>query len=65
MDRGTSVIPKSSHVERIRENLAAVNCTLENEDYAVIDAVGRKYLKRFNNPSKGWGVPLYEGLDGV
>lgn len=65
MDRKTSVIPKSSHANRIRENLASLNCVLEDEDYAVIEKLGQKYLKRFNNPSKGWDVPLYEGLEGV
>jgi alcohol dehydrogenase (NADP+) len=38
---------------------------LEEEDYAVIKEIGQKYVKRFNNPSMGWEVPLYEGLDGV
>jgi len=65
MDRGTSVIPKSSHVKRIRENFASLDCALETEDYAKIATVGQKYLKRFNNPSKSWNVPLYEGLDGT
>ena len=63
MDRGTSVIPKSSHVQRIQENFASLNCALTPEDYAIIAKVGQKYLTRFNNPSKSWGVPLYEGLE--
>ena len=65
MSRGTSVIPKSSHASRIKENYKAVGCLLEEEDYEKIREVGKKYLKRFNNPSEGWGVPLYEGLDGA
>lgn len=65
MGRGTSVIPKSSHEERIRENFEAVDCPLEREDYDAIGVIGEKYLKRFNNPSKDWGVDLYEGLDGA
>ncbi len=65
MGRGTSVIPKSSHAERIRENLEAVDCPLEREDYEVVKEVGETYLKRFNNPSEDWGVNLYEGLDGA
>lgn len=65
MERGTSVIPKSSHVGRIKENINAKDCPLEKEDFVTIGNVGEKYLKRFNNPSKGWGVDLYEGLDGA
>ena len=65
MGRGTSVIPKSSHAERIREDFEAVDCPLEKEDYEMIKEVGERYLKRFNNPSEGWGVNLYEGLDGA
>ncbi|KAK4692850.1 hypothetical protein P7C71_g4433, partial [Lecanoromycetidae sp. Uapishka_2] len=63
--RGTSVIPKSSHVKRIQENLDSKNCNLEKEDYEIMEDLGRKYTKRFNNPSDGWGVPLYEGLEGT
>jgi len=65
MGRGTSVIPKSSHAVRIQENFASLKCVLEVEDYVMIEKLGKKYLKRFNNPSKGWDVPLYEGLEGV
>ena len=65
MGRGTSVIPKSSHTDRIKENLEAVDCPLKREDYEVIKKVGETYLKRFNNPSEDWGVDLYEGLDGA
>ena len=65
MGRGTSVIPKSAHVERIRENLESLECKLEEDDYQTIEEIGEKYVKRFNNPSNSWGVPLYEGLDGA
>jgi hypothetical protein len=27
--------------------------------------MGEKFLTRFNAPSDGWGVDLFEGLDGV
>ena len=63
MGRGHSVIPKSQHADRIKENFASVNCKLEEEDYATIEELGKKYLKRFNNPSEGWGVSLFEGLE--
>ncbi|KAI9815766.1 MAG: hypothetical protein M1827_002162 [Pycnora praestabilis] len=63
MSRGTSVIPKSGHAERIKENYGALECDLEYEDFTDIAELGKKYLKRFNNPSQGWGVDLYEGLE--
>ncbi|KAJ9666248.1 hypothetical protein H2201_003682 [Coniosporium apollinis] len=65
MGRGTSVIPKSSHEVWIRENYGAKSCALVENDVEAIERVGRKYLHRFNNPGKGWGVKLFEGLDGV
>jgi alcohol dehydrogenase (NADP+) len=64
LDRGVAVIPKSSHVQRIKENLASPQCELSLIDKVQIKAVGVKYLQRFNNPGKGWGVELFDGLDG-
>ena len=63
MGRGTSVIPKSSHVDRIEENFASTKCVLEMEDFEMIEEISKKYTKRFNNPAKGLGVPLFEGLE--
>ncbi|KAL8706093.1 MAG: hypothetical protein Q9225_007982 [Loekoesia sp. 1 TL-2023] len=63
MSRGTSVIPKSSHVDHIKENFGALDCKLDYEDLDRIDDLSKKYLKRFNNPSKGYGVKLFEGLE--
>jgi alcohol dehydrogenase (NADP+) len=65
MSRMTSVIPKSSQVSHIKENYGALECRLEAEDFKPIAKVGKKYLHRFNNPSKSYGVPLFEGLDGT
>ena len=65
MGRGTSVIPKSSHKERIEENFKSEKCDLMYEDLKAIEELGEKYLTRFNDPSKAWGVGLYHGLDGV
>jgi diketogulonate reductase-like aldo/keto reductase len=63
MRRGTSVIPKSKHEEYIVENFEAGECVLKKGDLKKIEKLGKKYLSRFNNPSKGWGVDLFEGLD--
>ena len=63
--RGTSVIPKSSHAGRIKEDFRTLECVLQAPDFEEITALGEKYLKRYNNPSKGWGVDLYNGLEGV
>ena len=60
MGRGTSVIPKSSHESRIKENFGSKECVLEFDDLVTLQGLERK---RFNNPSSGWGVPLYEGLE--
>ena len=63
--RGTSVIPKSSNPLHIKENFRSITCVLQESDYEDITKLGKKYLKRFNNPSDDWGVPLFEGLDGA
>jgi len=65
LSRGTSAIPKSAHAARIEENFASQHCDLQSEDYDVLAALGQKYKYRYNNPSKSWGVKLYEGLDGI
>ena len=64
LSRGTSVIPKSSHAERIRENFGAGECGLEYGDFKAVEGLGGEGT-RFNNPSQSWGIGLYEGLDGV
>jgi hypothetical protein len=38
---------------------------LNEKDNGKIKKLGRKFLKRFNNPSERWGVDLFEGLDDV
>ncbi|OJD35201.1 aldehyde reductase [Diplodia corticola] len=63
IERGTSVIPKSSHESWIKENFEAVECGLIDADMDKIEKIGDKYLARFNNPSRSWGVDLFEGLD--
>lgn len=43
IERGTSVIPKSSNPERLRQNFAATDVKLEEEDMALIDGLDRGY----------------------
>ncbi|KAI4140283.1 MAG: hypothetical protein LQ341_003903 [Variospora aurantia] len=62
MSRGYSVIPKSSHLDHIKENFEALGCKLHRGHLDRIDHLSDKYLKRFNNPSKSYGVKLYDGL---
>lgn len=60
MQRGTSVIPKSQHKARIEENWESLGCELTGSDLTMLGE--GLPVKRFNNPSKSWGVDLYEGL---
>jgi alcohol dehydrogenase (NADP+) len=62
ISRGTSVIPKSKHQNYIEENIGALQCVLHEKDYKKIENLGKTPI-RFNNPSKGWNVKLFDGLD--
>lgn len=57
------MIPKSANEKHIRENFASLDCKLTKQDFEIIDEISNTYVKRFNNPSRGWGVSLFEGLD--
>ena len=61
LQRGTSVIPKSIHRDRIEENFKASKCRLSAFDIHRLET--ELPVKRFNNPSKSWSVPLYDGLE--
>ena len=63
VQRGTVVIPKSTHEKRIVENWGANGVHFTEEEMKEIAKQDKK--ARFNNPSKQWGVKLFEGLDGV
>lgn len=63
MQRETVVIPKSVHKERIVENFGASNVRLNETEMRLIGLQDRK--ARFNNPSKSWGVDLFDDLDGA
>jgi len=62
MARGTSVIPKSQHKERIIENFGSLQCKLHEKDLKKIDKLGHEH-HRYNNPSKSWKLEMYEGLE--
>lgn len=59
--RGTVVIPKSVHEDRIVENLHSLNVSFSQDEMLSIREQDRR--SRFNDPSKSWGVELFEGLD--
>ena len=61
MARLTSVIPKSVHEKYILENLKSAKVEFSVAELAEVATEDKKF--RFNDPSKGWGVDLFEGLD--
>jgi alcohol dehydrogenase (NADP+) len=63
MQRETVVISKSVHKERIVENFGASDVRLNKTEMKLIAFYDRK--ARFNNPSKSWGVDLFDDLDGA
>jgi hypothetical protein len=52
--RGTSIVPKSSLVPRLAENLAAINVALTADDVAVLSKLNLNL--RFNDPVNFWGM---------
>lgn len=62
VQRGTVVIPKSTHEKRIVENWGARKVKFSKEEMLRVAEQDRR--ARFNDPSKSWGVELFEGLDG-
>lgn len=61
--RGTVVIPKSTHENRIRENYGALEAAAKFSKKDLEKIAKEDKGVRFNNPSKSWGVDLFEGLD--
>lgn len=59
--RRTVVIPKSVHEDRIVENWRSLNVSFSDKELVMVAEQDRR--ARFNNPSKSWGVDLFEGLD--
>lgn len=57
--RGTIIIPKTSKVERLKENLELINWKLADEDMEQIASMERG--RRYNNPGEfcaGMGLPI-------
>ena len=64
VQRGTAVIPKTSRVERLSENLDVFDCELGDDDMAAISALNQN--RRFNDPGAfceqafGYFYPIYD-----
>jgi len=59
LQRGTSVIPKSTTPERIINNLHGTQkIKLSDEDVKLINSIS--YQHRFCNPTNGWKVPAFD-----
>lgn len=57
IERNTVVIPKTSKVERLKENFQVFDFKLTKDDMNLIKTMDRKY--RTNQPGKFWGIDVY------
>ncbi|XP_057502341.1 NADP-dependent D-sorbitol-6-phosphate dehydrogenase-like [Actinidia eriantha] len=57
IQRNTVVIPKSSKLDRLEENIQVFDFELAKEDMDLIKSIDRNY--RTNQPAKFWGIDLY------
>ncbi|XP_062076928.1 NADP-dependent D-sorbitol-6-phosphate dehydrogenase-like [Humulus lupulus] len=57
IQRNTIVIPKTSKVERLKENFQVFDFELAKEDMDLIKTVDKKL--RTNQPAKFWGIDLF------
>jgi diketogulonate reductase-like aldo/keto reductase len=58
IERNTVVIPKTSKLERLKENFQVFDFKLTKDDMNLIKTMDRKY--RTNQPGKFWGIEVYE-----
>jgi D-xylose reductase len=64
VQRGTSVVPKTANIERLRENMAVYDFALSDEDMSAIAGLNRD--RRFNDPGDfcesafNTFLPIYE-----
>lgn len=57
IQRNTVVIPKTSKLERLKENFQVFDFKLTKEDMDLIKTIDRKY--QTNQPGKYWGIDVY------
>lgn len=57
IQRNTVVIPKTSKLDRLKENFNVFDFELTKEDMELIKSIDRNY--RTNQPAKFWGIDLY------
>lgn len=57
IQRNTVVIPKTSKLERLKENFQVFDFELSKDDADLISNMDKKY--RTNQPAKFWGIDLY------
>ncbi|KAH7435556.1 hypothetical protein KP509_06G069100 [Ceratopteris richardii] len=57
LQRNTIVIPKSSRLERLQENMAVFDFQLSEEDMQAIKGIDKKM--RTNQPAVFWGIDLF------
>lgn len=58
VQRGVSLVPKTSSVPRLQENISIFDFQLTAEDCAAIDALNRNH--RYNNPGHFANFPIYD-----
>ncbi|KAI8026892.1 NADP-dependent D-sorbitol-6-phosphate dehydrogenase [Camellia lanceoleosa] len=58
IQRNTAVIPRTSRIERLEENMQIFDFELAKEDMDLIKSIHRKH--RTNPPAKTWGIDIYE-----
>ena len=62
MQRGTIVIPKSVHDDRITENYSSKGIRFDEAELEEVAAQNKEV--RFNDPGSNWGTDLFDDLEG-